>query len=99
MRSNEGNARRVPSVDCPYRLGNGGNDVRGAKQTGFNRADFEIFCEYFDLLADNSRADWFDPGNFTRNFSDDAGDGGQSINPECGKGFQIGLNTGAGTAV
>ena len=75
------------------------NDLRRAEQTGLDRADSEIFEQHFDLLANHSRSYRFNSRNFPRNFRDDAGHGGQSINAKSGKSFQVGLNTGAGATV
>src|SRR5207247_802781 len=87
------------SVHTAYRLRYGRNDLPGAKQARLDCADLEVFSEHLDLLANNPRTDRFNPRNFTWNFRDDARHGGQSINTESRKSFQVGLNTSAGTAV
>jgi hypothetical protein len=51
------------------------------------------------LLTNDFHADRLNPRNFSRNFRDDTGDSGQSINAERGKCFQVGLNTSASAAV
>ena len=81
------------------RVRDSANDLRRAEQTGLDRAYFEIFEEHFDLLANHSRSYWFNSRNFPRNFRDDAGHSGQSINAESGKSFEVGLNTGASATV
>ena len=81
------------------RLRDSANDLRRAEQTGLDRAYPEIFEQHFDLLANHSRSYRFNSRNFPRNFRDDAGHSGQSINAESGKSFQVGLNTGASATV
>src|SRR6266568_6653415 len=70
----EWNARRKLSVDVAYRFRYGRNDLRGAKQAGFHRADREISNKHFDLLANNPRANRLNPRNFAGNLRDDARD-------------------------
>src|SRR4029450_10781243 len=70
-----------------------------AKQTRLERAFSEIFEQHFKLLANHSRSYRFDSRNFPRNFRDDAGHSGQSINAKSGKSFQVGLNTGTSATI
>src|SRR6266496_2897476 len=86
-------------VQIQYRFRYRGNDFRGAKQTSLDRSDRKTSCEHFDLLANNFRADWLDPRNFSGNLRDDAGDGGQSIDTACRECFNVGLNAGTRAAV
>src|SRR5206468_7195991 len=75
------------------------NDLRRAEQTGLDRAYSEIFEQHVDLLANHSRGYRFNSRNFPRNFRNEAGHGGQSINAKGGKSFQVGLNTGTSATV
>jgi hypothetical protein len=75
------------------------NDLRRAEQTGLDRAYWEIFEQHFKLLANHSRSYRFDSRNFPRNFRDDAGHSGQSINAKSGKSFQVSLNTGTSATI
>ena len=81
------------------RLRDSANDLGRAEQTRLDRADSEISEQNFNLLANHSRSYRFNPRNFSRNFRDDAGHGGQSVNAKSAKSFQIGLNTGACAAI
>jgi hypothetical protein len=76
------------------RLRDSANDLRRAEQTGLDRAYPETFEQHFKLLANHYRSYLFNPRNFPRNFRDDAGQSGQSINAKSGKSFQVSLNTG-----
>src|SRR6266487_303775 len=44
------------NLGVAYRVGHGANNLRGAKQTGLDRADPEIFNKHFDLLTNHSCA-------------------------------------------
>jgi hypothetical protein len=76
-----------------------GDDLSRAKQASFDGTDLEIFKQHFNLIANYSWGDCFNPRNFPWNFCDHTGHSGQSVNAQRDKSLQVCLNTGTAAAI
>ena len=88
-------ARGAPGEHTCHRR----HDFARVKQTSLDGGDRKAFKKRFNLRTHGCGGNAADLDDFSRRFRNDTGDGGQSINPKCAEGFQVGLDAGSGAAV